>query len=499
MCALPWAQCDKALGVLCVHANANRFADEAQDQTTIEQMMMVQLGARRVGIVGDDMQALYGWRGADPEALERLFERFGVRRFQLPVCRRCPRSHVALANKVKNETNSQNEDMLPMPDAAEGTIAENADFLSHPLQSSALATTTRRGAPSAAMGGSPVHDGKAILARRNAPLLACLYALAARGISVEMLGKNLLANRLEKTLKDIKPHDLGTLEVGLGPWAKSRKARANPNDNEYTSEDLVECIRALIDELDRKNGARLPRQGAAGKASLDELNKEIGNTFGSADQALPPDRRTKRTAQLATVHKAKGLGWQWVYWLQPEDIPLGFVMKGGGWRARQEKNVEYVASTRSYMHLVKLRHLEVRKEGGLRRAIDSLFGDSAGAAGPSATRSSNDAREREHPWEWWRNQQRWRRAEQEAEEDTDDEGEGLSVAKARAALKLPEDGPISRTQLMTAFRCMAMMRHPDKKMQHGMTADEVTAATAAMQELVEARDMLMREIMAEDA
>ena len=49
------------------------------------------------------MQALYGWAGADPDALQQLFHRFAVREFHLPVCRRCPTSHVELANRVKNE------------------------------------------------------------------------------------------------------------------------------------------------------------------------------------------------------------------------------------------------------------------------------------------------------------------------------------------------------------------------------------------------------------
>ena len=109
----------------------------------------------------------------------------------------------------------------------------------------------------------------------------------------------------------------------------------------------------------------------------------------------PPDRQRAKDVQLGTIHKAKGLGWQWVYWLQPEDIPLEWVVKGGGWRARQERNAEYVALTRSYMHLVKLRHFDPR-EVGLRQGIESLFsrdGDS-GAAGATAGGPSAGSRSR---------------------------------------------------------------------------------------------------------
>lgn len=176
--------------------------------------------ATRVCIVGDDMQALYGWKGADPNALESLFRRFNsqrrpLRRFQLPICRRCPRSHIDRANGVKNQTDSKNEDMRPMADAPEGTFAEDATFVTHPLQTTALSTTTHAAPqPPPARGGRPARDdGKVILARRNAPLIACLYACASRGIAVEMLGKRPLAKKLDGVLKDIKPSDLGALEV----------------------------------------------------------------------------------------------------------------------------------------------------------------------------------------------------------------------------------------------------------------------------------------------
>merc|ERR1719389_892370 len=101
----------------------------------------------------------------------------------------------------------------------------------------------------------------------------------------------------------------------------------------------------------------MPRHDIAGHRSLTDLLQEIDSAFGTAAKAEPPDRRTRRV-QLATVHKAKGLGWQQVYLLQPFDIPLPWVLQGGGWRARQERNIEYVAVTRSYNHLVFLRHLD---------------------------------------------------------------------------------------------------------------------------------------------
>ena len=58
--------------------------------------------------------------------------------------------------------------MEPLPGALQGTIARDATFVSHPLQSTAL---TVHHAQRDASGGTRTAK-KAILARRNAPLLA---------------------------------------------------------------------------------------------------------------------------------------------------------------------------------------------------------------------------------------------------------------------------------------------------------------------------------------
>ena len=57
------------------------------------------------------MQALYGWAFAMEDALETLFETFDCKVYSLPVCRRCPESHIKLANTViDNATNGAGED-----------------------------------------------------------------------------------------------------------------------------------------------------------------------------------------------------------------------------------------------------------------------------------------------------------------------------------------------------------------------------------------------------
>ena len=483
------------------------FVDEAQDTARIRQLMIKRLAGStaRVFVVGDDMQALYGFAGVDPDALSNLFKLFEMAVFDLPVCRRCPVSHIAAANAVKNDVGANKADVKPMPNALEGVVVSDADFKSHPLVSTAL-TTVISGATSAqAPHTPPTQPEKAIIARRNAPLLACLYALASRGISCEMLGKAPLSKKLHGVLEEIKPSDLGSLESGLDAYVRRHhevRTAAESGGSEYTHEDLARCVRMIIDELDRQSPRE--RSGAEGEAALEAVRKEIESLFGSTQQVRPPDRQQLRVVQLGTVHKAKGLGWKWVYWLQPKDIPLDFVVRGGGWRARQERNAEYVALTRSYSHLIKLCHIDVSQTGGLRQGIEALFGEAdtpAGAGGASsdtrAPEDASDAWEQAHPFEWyrrefaWRQQHRWQQAAEEAEEA------GTAVTPARACELLglqPPPAPLLSDEVIAAYRRAARQCHPDKHAQHHLSDEQ---ANARMRDVNEAKDVLMREIMAE--
>ena len=483
------------------------FADEAQDTSRIRQLMIKRLAGRtaRVFVVGDDMQALYGFAGVDPDALSNLFKLFEMAVFDLPVCRRCPVSHIAAANAVKNAVSPDKADVKPMPNAPEGVVVSGADFKSHPLVSTAL-TTVISGATSArATHTPPTQPEKAIIARRNAPLLACLYALASRGISCEMLGKAPLSKKLLGVLTEIKPSDLGSLESGLDAYVRRHheaRAAAESGGSEYTHEDLARCVLMIIDDLDRQSPRE--RNGAEGEAALEAVRKEIESKFGSTQQVCPPDRQQLRVVQLGTVHKAKGLGWKWVYWLQPKDIPLDFVVRGGGWRARQERNAEYVALTRSFMHLIKLRHIDVSQTGGLRQGIEALFGDTgtpAGSGGASsdthAPEDASHAWEQAHPFEWYRREfaSRQQHRRQQAAEEAGTAGTAMTPARACELLGLqPPPAPLLSDEVISAYRRAAKQCHPDKGALHHLSVEQ---ATARMQDVNEAKDVLMREIMAE--
>ena len=216
------------------------------------------------------MQALYGWAFAMNDALEqqrRLF--IPCKRLELPVCRRCPTSHIALANKAMlraagmdrclagaGEAPPSMEPMQAAPGAIEGQIFRKQTFKSFPLRSTALVTmsASRAAAGQSAASSAGRRKGTAILARRNAPLLALLYSLARRGIPCHMLGRAPLSRKLLALLRQLSIDGracatLDEVETALDGHVRREAERRDEQEGggaEYATADLAECVRTLL-------------------------------------------------------------------------------------------------------------------------------------------------------------------------------------------------------------------------------------------------------------
>jgi len=107
--------------------------------------------------------------------------------------------------------------MRPMRGKGRGEICrkdrageDGCTFASHPLPgdytfaSTALAAAGNGDvAGGGAAGGVSLRAERAILARRNAPLLALLFLLAAKGVASRMLGRKPLAAKIDGLLKKL--------------------------------------------------------------------------------------------------------------------------------------------------------------------------------------------------------------------------------------------------------------------------------------------------------
>lgn len=276
------------------------FVDEAQDTNPLQIAIVRQLmdSKTRLCFVGDPLQAIYGFRGADSSAMPNIALEFGCRELPLSVSHRCAANIVATAREF-----------CPQIEAREG--AESGAVLN--VEAYDVATL----------------DG-AVICRNVAPLLGLAYLAIAAGRAVDFLGRDIgkgldnLINRIAGT----RTTSLDVFEARTKAWYARESAKAEEDDNKAAMDrldDQYACLMVLIDNV--PEGARTVAQLQASVAAVFE---------GGGANAL----------QLCTIHKSKGMEWDTVNILDAWRMPSKYAI-GTPWMEQQEDNLHYVAITRA--------------------------------------------------------------------------------------------------------------------------------------------------------
>jgi DNA helicase II / ATP-dependent DNA helicase PcrA len=268
------------------------FVDETQDLNP-SQLALVRKAAvgGRLVAVGDRHQSIYGFRGADPEAIPRIIRETSANVLPLSVTYRCASRIVAEANRYVPE-------LMAAPGAPDGVVR----------------STMLDDAENAMM------PGDFVLSRTNAPLVALCFRLAKQGRRAAIQGR-----------------DIGE---GLAAWVRSTNATSIPV--------LAECVRswhraevARLDALERdtdgvSDRAECLHAFCEGASNVSEVLGRIATVFsgegGAADRVL-----------LSSTHRAKGLEADRVFMLRDTYLKRETV---------EEKNLAYVAVTRAKHELV---------------------------------------------------------------------------------------------------------------------------------------------------
>jgi len=290
-------------------AVANRFArpahglvvvDEAQDMCAT-QLLLAQRVCRKDGrivVVGDDRQAIYGFRGADAGGMDRLKKDLAADELGLTITYRCPRAVVDIAARLV-------PDYQAAPEAPVGivlTVAKGKMF-------------------------SEAQPGDAILSRLNAPLVStCLRLLAVEHKRARVegrdIGKGLVARA--KKIAGKRTADIADFVEKVVAWrerelrkAKGLSAAARAARRERVTDDADMLI--------------MLSEGCSGMA---EMQGRIADLFDDSRAGDLP------TIVCSSVHRAKGLEWDRVFILRDTLYP-------GNRRSTEEENIEYVAVTRA--------------------------------------------------------------------------------------------------------------------------------------------------------
>lgn len=277
--------------------------DEAQDMNLcqLELAQRVCKPDGRIVVVGDDRQAIYGFRGADSDSINRLQKELNATVLPLTTTYRCPKKVVDEARRIVT-------DYEAAPEAPEGVVRTiNIQLIAQ-----------------------NVKAGDFVLSRTNAALAKTCLELIRNNIPAKIQGKD-IGRRLDTIAKNISISNdgLNLVEFSerLTEWASSEISKALKAEREAYAglvADQAETLHVLSEGLD----------------TVRELRARLDQLFG--DIALQ-----RGQVICSTVHKAKGLEAPTVFILRDTFYPYE-----GADRVLEENNIEYVAVTRSQAELV---------------------------------------------------------------------------------------------------------------------------------------------------
>ncbi|MFI5222753.1 MAG: UvrD-helicase domain-containing protein, partial [Nitrospirales bacterium] len=274
--------------------------DEAQDMTTAQLEIAEGICNGRICIVGDDRQAIYGFRGADSGSLDRLKRKLNAAELGLTMTYRCGQSIVRMAQSLvpdfeAAETNAEGEVLdLGIKDLV--ACAAPGDFL---------------------------------LSRYNAPLVKSAMALLKAHKRARIAGKDIGYGLVKIVRKLAKGRAATSVPEFLGrvkEWEGAETMRLQAAKKESKAAEVGDQADMLI-EL------------SEGATTVQQIIDAIESLF--TDDGLGQ----AGVITCSSVHRAKGLEARRVF-------VLWETMKNHN---MEEENIQYVAITRAKDSLILVR------------------------------------------------------------------------------------------------------------------------------------------------
>jgi superfamily I DNA/RNA helicase len=275
------------------------LCDETQDMNPAQLRLFELLLANngRLVAVGDRRQSIFGFRAADPMAMDNIKTRFNCAELPLSVSYRCPNSAQVFVN-----------DNYPDMEFSSGSVYMGEIM---PIDMAKMAQF--------------VDDGDLIICRNNAPLIKPCYALLKEGKKAVILGR------------DFSGEIIGTI---------SKIAK------KYECEDDINALLEAIDEFQEQETDRLSRMANCDNRiaqmvdklnTIRELTEDMPTIQAMYDRIGEIFSDENGQITLSTIHRAKGAEADYVFLLDPDLIGRNAKQD---WEAEQESNLRYVAHTR---------------------------------------------------------------------------------------------------------------------------------------------------------
>lgn len=202
------------------------LVDEAQDLSALNHAMLRKIcGTRRLIAVGDQCQAIYGFRGAHEDGMASLAQKFSMRELTLTTSFRCPTAVV--------EEALWRAPLMRAPEWAErGEVNTLTKWTADDLP-----------------------DSAAIICRNNAPLFRMAVNLLKAGRPAELGGKDVV-QMITKVMSKFGDSRMPQQQVldAIDAWEAKEKDKTKPHAHGGIT-DRAECMRIFAEQGSDLGGA----------------------------------------------------------------------------------------------------------------------------------------------------------------------------------------------------------------------------------------------------
>lgn len=279
--------------------------DEFQDTCPLEMELLKRATGSRMYVFGDPDQAIYGFKGATPDAFPKFKSEMNGVELPLSICYRCPKSVVRAAQAIVPRIEAA-------PNAIEGSVetVKNKDVFEQ---------------------AKPLDF---ILCRTTDDLVSLCLKYIRAGKTAFVRGRD-FAKGLEYIINKVSGFDeympVGEFITRLLDYEMTRSEQLTRLRRErelLTLSDRVNTIRALADAASDVAGIK--------KAGLMVFTDIPAAQHGGID--------------MMTIHKSKGLQSKNVWILRPDLLPHPR-SANSPWMSQEEQRLKYVAITRATENL----------------------------------------------------------------------------------------------------------------------------------------------------
>ncbi len=310
------------------------LVDECQDLNRCQQQLALKAG-RRLILIGDPKQAIYGFAGADGRSMQEMYRILsrqvtdgdkpligrGCTILPLTVTYRCGRAIVEEARKIVPDIEAHES-------CCNGKVSHNEYF------------EDNCEFPERAHYTSYVQPGDMVLCRVNAPLVSECFKFIRQGRKAVIRGRD-IGRGLVATVRKMKADTTGCLNTLLADWYNKERTREMLRQGSSQSrlinlQDRYNCLLHFIE----------------GSTSVQNVINRIQTIFNDDDQGREQGDKGASGILLSSIHKAKGLEAKRVFLLEPEGAQIPHPMAHTPEQIEQEWNLKYVAITRAIEQLI---------------------------------------------------------------------------------------------------------------------------------------------------